>query len=361
MTSRIVTTQTELDAALTDAVDRIIIDSPSGVWLRVTETGSSHVVARGSSYVVAWGSSRVAARDSSHIAARDSSHVEARGSSRVAARGSSYVEAWDSSYVAARDSSRVKARGSSYVVAWGSSRVAARDSSRVEAWGSSYVVAWGSPRVAARDSSHVEARDSSYVAARDSSYVEAWDSSYVEAWDSSRVAARDSSRVDARGSSSVEARGSSRVEAGRYVAVHLHSASATVTGGVVIDIAGLDMSDPTIWCDYHGVKVTGAAAVVYKAVSPELTAGQGRIPTTYTIGETVTATDWKPTTECGNGLHFGDTPRRALYHYQGDDRSTARFLACEITVAGSVPLGEKIKAPSCNVLHEVNLDGEVIA
>ena len=305
MTSRTVTTQTELDAALADAVDRIIIDSPSDTWLTITDSGSSHVTARGSSRVEAWGSSRVTAWGSSHVTARGSSRVTARGSSRVEARESSHVEAWESSHVAARESSRVTARESSHVTARASSRVEARESSTVTAWGSS----------------HVEARESSTVTA--------WESSHVTA--------------------------------GRYVAVHLHSATATVTGGVIIEIANLDLSDPTIWCDYHGVTVADGTAVVYKAVSPELTAGQRHTQTTYTIGETVTATDWKPTTECGHGLHFGDTPRRALIYYQGGDRTTARFLACEITVAGSVPLGDKIKAPSCRVLHEVDLDGEVIA
>jgi hypothetical protein len=128
-----VKTQAELDKALAEHAAEIIIDSPTGVWLTITDSGSSRVVARGSSRVVAWGSSRVVAWGSSSVEARDSSRVVARDSSSVEARDSSRVEAWDSSSVEAWDSSRVEA--------WDSSSVEARDSSRVEAWGSSSVEA----------------------------------------------------------------------------------------------------------------------------------------------------------------------------------------------------------------------------
>jgi hypothetical protein len=174
-----VTTQAELDAALVAADTEaewtdIHIRSDAGVWLYLTRTpDSSSVVARGSSSVVA------------------------------------------------RDSSSVVARGSSSVVALDSSSVVALDSSRVMAW----------------DSSSVEALDSSSVVALDSSSVEALGSSSVEAWDSSSVEARGSSSVVAWDSSSVVARDSSSVEAGDYVAVHLHSARATIDGGVLIEEA----------------------------------------------------------------------------------------------------------------------------
>ena len=119
-------TQAELDQALAESsADIIYVDSPYGVWLRISAEGSSHVVALGSSHVVALGSS----------------HVEAWGSSHVVARDSSHVVALDSSHVVARDSSHVVALDSSHVVARGSSHVEARDSSHVEARGSSHVVA----------------------------------------------------------------------------------------------------------------------------------------------------------------------------------------------------------------------------
>ncbi len=88
----------------------------------------------------------------------------------------------------------VEASGSSHVVASGSSRVVAWEHSHVVAFGSSYIVAFGS--------SHVVARESSHVVARESSYIEAW--------------------------------GSSDIEASPEVAVHQHSSSSHVNGGVVI-------------------------------------------------------------------------------------------------------------------------------
>jgi hypothetical protein len=273
-----VTTQAELDAALAANETVVYISSPEGVWLRVANSDSSHVVARDSSHVVA--------RDSSHVVARDSSHVEARDSSHVVARDSSHVEARDSSHVVARDSS--------HVVAWGSSHV--------EAWGSSHVVAWGS--------------------------------SHVEAWDSSHVEARP------------------------FVAVHLRSGRAQVDGGVLIDLTRLDLSDPTVWADFHGVNSTDGHLIVYKAVDDDLRSGRGMH---YPLGGTVTAKDWKPTDACGNGLHFGPTPRHARAYHDG----ATRFLACRIPLAAARGITDggtaKVKAASCEVLHEVDLDGRPLS
>ena len=97
--STVVTTQAELDAAITSGASDIIIDSPAGVWLHVRD--SSSVVALGSSSVVALGSSRVEAWGSSSVVAWDSSSVVAWDSSSVEAWDSSSVEAWDSSRVEA--------------------------------------------------------------------------------------------------------------------------------------------------------------------------------------------------------------------------------------------------------------------
>lgn len=70
MSTVTVTTQAELDAAISAKAETIYIESPEGVWLRLENSGSSHVDARDSSHVVARGSSHVVARDSSHVDAR---------------------------------------------------------------------------------------------------------------------------------------------------------------------------------------------------------------------------------------------------------------------------------------------------
>jgi hypothetical protein len=305
--------QEDLKAAIADGVATIHVDSPPDVWLMIADQLRSNIIVIGSSRVAAW----------------DSAHVEARDSARVVA--------WDSAHVVARDSARVEAWDSARVVAWDSAHVEARGSAHVEARGSAHVVAW--------DSARVEARGSVSVVARGSARVEAWGSVHVVA----------------RGSVSVEARGSVRIEASAHVAIHRHSPLVTVCGGVVIDIAALDLTDPATWADYEGVNVRDGVAVVYKATSPELMAGQRNTPTHYAIGSTVVAGDWDPGPWRGNGLHFSPHPRLAAEYYQGHEpRDQVRYLACEIDITDAVPLGDKIKSESCRVLHEVDINGAPI-
>ena len=216
--------------------------------------------------------------------------------------------------------------------AWGNSRVTARENSRVTAWGNSRVTAWGNSRVTARENSSVEARENSSVTA--------WENSSVEAWENS----------------SVEARENSSVTAGSYVAVHLHSAQVTLSGGVVIDLTQLDLNDPATWVDYHGVQSDEEGILVYKAVDSELNAGHHHRITQYGIGETVTAPDWQASRDCGHGLHFSPSPSGARSYYNGD--GDPRFLACRVDMSSMIALGDKIKAPSCVVLHEVDLHGD---
>jgi hypothetical protein len=75
--TRTVTTQAELYRAIADKVDWIDIRSPAGVWLEVTDCGSSTVTAYDSSTVTACGSSTVRACGSSTVTAYDSSTVTA--------------------------------------------------------------------------------------------------------------------------------------------------------------------------------------------------------------------------------------------------------------------------------------------
>ena len=249
-------------------------------------------------------------------------------------------------------------RGSSHFEVRGHSRVASYGYSRIKAYGHSHVVAWELTYVEAYEYSHIEAWEYSHVEAWGHSCVEAYDSSNVVAWEYSRVEAWDWTRVDALEWSIVYAWGDSCVNASPDVIVYVHCARATVTGGTIIDAANIDLSDPAVWVAYRGIATKGGVAVVYKSVSQELIAGQGLIPTTYTIGSTVEATDWDPTPKCGGGLHFSPTPSQAFSYHQGD--SEPRFLACEVDVASLVPLDDKCKAPRCRVLHEVDQSGDPV-
>ena len=173
-------------------------------------------------------------------------------------------------------------------------------------------------------------------------------SATVEAWGSATV--------EASGSATVEAWGSATVRATPYVAVHLFSARATVSGGVVIDIAALDLDDPGIWCTYHGIEVTDGLATVYKAVDDRYFSEHG---TCYKHGATPNAPDWQPTKFCGQGLHFSPTPRQAQA-YNHATATAAKYMACGIAVADLIPLGsDKCKAPRVvRACVEVDIDGQ---
>ena len=182
-----------------------------------------------------------------------------------------------------------------------------------------------------------------------------WDSATVRGvWGSATVS-------DVRGSATVHLYGGATAQRiGSHVAVHLHSGAVKVTGGVIIDHTGVSDFEGAQWAAYHALADADGHAVVYKAVSPELEAGQSHRLTAYPIGETVAAPDWDPRKACGNGLHFSPTPRQALRYYQGPDSTKARYLACRVVLDTLVPLDDKCKAPSCEVLHEVTIDGEAV-
>lgn len=111
-----VTTQEELDKALaredlTYRDDKIIIDSPRGVLLELSDSHGLDVEAHGLSTVRAYGSVRVQAYDSSSVWAYDSAIVLARGSSSVWAYDSAEVGAYDSSNVLVYDFAVIKDTG----------------------------------------------------------------------------------------------------------------------------------------------------------------------------------------------------------------------------------------------------------
>ena len=74
----------------------------------------------------------------------------------------------------------------------------------------------------------LELRGSSRVVTQGSSHVVAWELSYAREW------------------SAVRAWGDSHVNATPWVTVHRHSTTTTVTGGIIIDITSLDLSDPAV-------------------------------------------------------------------------------------------------------------------
>ena len=114
MTRITVTTQAELDSALTNpdhacATHEIVIDTPAGVWIEVSDDHGQDVRAYGSSSVTATGSASVHATGSASVTATGSASVHACGSATVDAYGSSSVTATGSASVHAYGSATVTA------------------------------------------------------------------------------------------------------------------------------------------------------------------------------------------------------------------------------------------------------------
>jgi hypothetical protein len=303
----IVTTQEELDAALTASAEVIEIQSPRGVWLEISDSGSASVSASGSATVSASGSATVHASGSATVRASGSATVSASGSATVSASGSATVSASGSATVSASGSASVHASGSATVHASGSATVSASGSATVRASGSASVHASGS------------------------------------------------ATVHASGSASVRAYGSATVHASRYVAVHLHSQRITLDGnGHVIDLTGIDFNDSAQWCEFHDVEVSEGIAYVYKAVSDEWLSGYG---TDYRPGSTPEAADWEATQSCGKGLHFCAHPSQSLKY----KRDATKFVRCGVPLNEMVTLGDKIKARRVVVgCVEVDVHGRVV-
>jgi hypothetical protein len=232
------------------------------------------------------------------------------------------------------------------------------DSSTVRACDSSTVRACGSSTVRAYDWSTVTAYGSSTVRAYGSSTVRAYGSSTVTAYDSSTVRAYGSSTVRAYGSSTVTAYDSSTVTATPLVAIHLHSATVKVVGGVVLDHSNLADFDAKAWCEYHGVKVSRGIATLYKAVNDRWTTDRGA---DYSPGSKPSCDDFRDTDACGNGLHFGPTPVHAMAYF----REATKFVAVGVRLDELRPItGDTAKAKAPRVVRacvEVDMDGNVIA
>ena len=225
-------------------------------------------------------------------------------------------------------------------------------------------VAFGSATVRAFDSATVEASGSATVEAFDSATVEAFDSATVRAFDSATVRASGSATVRAFGSATVEAFdsatveafGSATVRASKYVAVHLHSARVTVSGGVVIDVSNLDLADLETWAEYVGAERDGDGFILYKAVTGDLRSERGFA---YPIGETVEVETWTANNECGGGLHLSPTPSQARSYFYG----ATRYLRCRVAAEDLRPIPggvAKAKARRVQVISEVDVFGREV-
>ena len=172
------------------------------------------------------------------------------------------------------------------------------------------------------------------------------------------VRAYGSAAVRASGSAAVTAYGSAAVTASAHVAVRLQSPHAIASGGVIIDMSTIDLTDAASWCEHHGVKVVDGVATVFKAVDDSWTTDRG---TDYSPGSLPDALDWRDDHERGGGLHFSPWPWQALeYHPEA-----TRFIAAGVSIETLRPLMGGIpqcKAPRVVVAcREVTINGAEVA
>ncbi|WP_229038067.1 DUF7666 domain-containing protein, partial [Schaalia turicensis] len=281
----------------------VVIRSPRGVWLKITDSRGKTVEVLGDAM------------------------VKVSGDTRVTAFGYAIVEV----------SGNVTVRAFENATVW------ACDRSIVRAWDHATVRAWDNVTINARD--HVTVR--------------AWDHATVRACDCVSVTAYDDATVMACGRAYVDAYGSATVKAGTCVPVYVHSKNVTHQGGVIIDMTAIDANDPETWCAMNLVEVDeDGQAHLYKALDADLNAGHDYRLTNYPIGHIVDDTaNWVDNNKCGGGLHVSPTPWLANAYYM----EASRFVEVCCPVEELRPIDEaKAKAPRLRVLREVTVDGSPV-
>ncbi len=313
-----VETQAELDAVLDDPdvteYDEIEIHSPEGHPLVLDDVRLGDITACGSTRVTVYNCATIGAADTASVRAY-------------------------SSKVRAGSRSSVEAHGDSHVWAYRSSTVWAYEHAVVEAVGNDVnVFAYGRSHVKADNTATVRAYESATVLALNASTVYAYDSTTVHAW------------------------GNATVVATPGVAVHRHSASTKITGGVIIDHVGALAGKTAYgnrrvkicvgrWLAQNTVAVDGDQAVLYMAVTSQL------------IGPTLGAlpVEWAPNHVIQLGALLYPTPGHALHKGPWDGRT--RVLECRADVSTLVPVlgkGDPCEAPTVRVVREVDATGRPV-
>jgi hypothetical protein len=144
------------------------------------------------------------------------------------------------------------------------------------------------------------------------------------------------------------------IKASPHVAVFVHSADATHSGGHVIDLTGLDLTDAHTWCKHYGVTIVDNAAVLYKAVREDWCSRHG---TSYRPGTIASCADFIADGLCGRGLHVSPNPYQAAQY----DSEVCRYVEVHVDLDALNPIDhDKCKAPSVHCIREVDRFGSSI-
>jgi len=130
-----------------------------------------------------------------------------------------------------------------------------------------------------------------------------------------------------------------------------------ISGGVIIEVPDPATLTPADWCGYYGIAVARGAAVLYKAVDDDYSTNQARTAGIfYKPGLKVTAPDWQPTAECGDGLHVSPRPFMARNY----NKAATRYVAVKCKLADLVVIDNKAKVSALTVVSECDVHGNEV-
>ena len=91
---------------------------------------------------------------------------------------------------------------------------------------------------------------------RENASAELWGNSHAELLENASATLRGNSHAALWGNSHAALRENASAELSRFTVAWLRSPLAKATGtGHVIDMTAVDLGDPALWADFHGVKV----------------------------------------------------------------------------------------------------------
>ena len=197
---------------------------------------------------------------------------------------------------------------------------------------------------------------------RENASATLWENSHAELRGNASATLRENSRAELWGNASAELWGNTSASLSRFTVAWLRSHLAKATGtGHVIDMTAVDLGDPAVWAEFHGVKAVDGIATVYKALRDHFGTDRPGWEGKYAPGETPEAPDWRDDASCGGGLHFSPTPRLASEYLGG----ATRWVKVGVELATLRPILDggtpKCKAPKVVVpCVEVDINGEPV-
>ncbi len=210
--------------------------------------------------------------------------------------------------------------------------------------------------------SHADLWGNSSATLRENASATLWGNGRATLRENSSAELRENASATLRENSSATLRENSSAELSRFAVAWLNSPRAKTTGlGHVIDMAAVDLGDPALWADFHGVKVVDGIATVYKALHDHYGTDSPEWRGAYAPGKVPEAPDWQDDTSCGGGLHFSPTPRQAS-DYLWD---ATRWVKVGVELATLRPILDygtpKCKAPKVVVpCVEVDINGDPV-